>query len=206
MSSPQIHLDVWSDFVCPWCFLAASSVKRLQESHNITVTWHAFELRPTGAPRISETYKQRILSSFEQLEAMAKTHYDVSLTMGDWDVNTHRAHIGFKYAESLGKGDVYHDATFKAYWHNTKRLDDDQVLLEVAESIGIDRQAFSEALSTPEYMQAVDIDLHTAQQLEFSGVPALLFSEKYYISGAQPYPELVRILEQIQAREGASSS
>ena len=53
-----MQLDVWSDFVCPWCYLAYTSVEKLASTHPVEVTWHSYELLPVGAPPMPDAYRQ----------------------------------------------------------------------------------------------------------------------------------------------------
>jgi predicted DsbA family dithiol-disulfide isomerase len=68
-----MQLDVWSDFVCPWCYLAYTSVEKLASTHPVEVAWHSYELRPAGSPPIPEAYLKRIEAAQPQLRQIAKT-------------------------------------------------------------------------------------------------------------------------------------
>jgi predicted DsbA family dithiol-disulfide isomerase len=200
-----IRVDVWSDFVCPWCFLASTSLAKLKESHGVEVVWHSYELRPQGSPPMPEAYRARIEATRPQLEAMARQNYGVELHSGPFGINSRAALIGDKYAESQGKGDAYHAATFKAYWQEGRNIEDRAVLRDIAQSAGLDADKFSAALDEPMYEDAVLFDIEQAQNFGLSGVPALIFANKYLVSGAQPYDSLVKVVQQVQAREAATT-
>ncbi|MEO8608584.1 MAG: DsbA family oxidoreductase [Chloroflexota bacterium] len=200
-----VRVDVWSDFVCPWCFLASTSLEKLKESHDVEVVWHSYELRPQGSPPMPEAYRARIEASQPQLKQMAREHYGVELKSGPFGINSRTALIGDKYAESQGKGDAYHMATFKAYWQEGRDIEDRAVLLDIAQSVGLDAEKFNSALDEPMYEDAVLFDIEQAQNFGLSGVPALIFANKYLVSGAQPYESLMNIVQQVQAREAAVS-
>ena len=70
-----LRLDVWSDFVCPWCFLASTSLEKLKQSHDVEVVWHSYELRPKGSPPMPEAYRARIEAAQPQLVLIARQHY-----------------------------------------------------------------------------------------------------------------------------------
>ena len=47
----SISLRLYTDFVCPFCFIAeASTVPRLLADYDLTLDWRGFELHP-GTPR-----------------------------------------------------------------------------------------------------------------------------------------------------------
>lgn len=193
-----LHVDVWSDFVCPWCFLASTSVEKLQESHGVTVSWKAYELRPAGSPPISPEYLARIEASTPRLELMAKTQYGIKLNRGEFPIDSRPAHIGMKYAETQGKGEEYHNRAFEAYWLEAQDISNLEILAGLAEEVGLEREAFLASLKNPDLDAQVSNDQMTAYQYQLRGVPAMIFENKYYIPGAQPYDELVRFVEQLE--------
>jgi len=75
------------------------------------------------------------------------------------------------------------------------------VLRNIVSEIGLDADLFEEALSNPELDAEVSTDVQTASEYGITGVPAMLFMGKYILSGAQPYDELVKIVEQIKERD-----
>jgi predicted DsbA family dithiol-disulfide isomerase len=197
-----LHVDVWSDFVCPWCYLVATSLEKLKESHDVTVTWKAYELRPKDAPPPPADYVERIKASRPQLHAIAKTHYGIEMNQGKWGIDSRPSLIGMKFAEKYGKGDDYHKAVFEAYFTEAKNIEDQNVLADIAAFVGIKREAFLASLNDAELDSAVIQDVMTAYQYQIRGVPALIFENKFYIPGAQPYEELVRFVEQMERRLG----
>jgi predicted DsbA family dithiol-disulfide isomerase len=197
-----LHVDVWSDFVCPWCYLVSTSLEKLKASHGITITWKSYELRPQGSPPMSAAYMERIQAAQPQLRAIASEHYGIAINHGKLGINSRPALIGMKFAEKQGKGDAYHQAVFEAYFTKAQNIEEHTVLGAIAVASGLDHEAFLAALSDSELDSAVSADVLTAHEYQISSVPALIFENKFYIPGAQPYPELVRFVEQMEQRLG----
>jgi predicted DsbA family dithiol-disulfide isomerase len=174
-------------------------LEALKESHNIAVQWHSFELRPKGTPPLSEEYKASIASKRQYFHDMAREHYGVAVNEGPFGVDSRPALIGAKYAEAQGVGDAYHDAVFRAYWQQAKSIEDVAVLAEIAEQVGLDKAEFVAALAEEQWDTAVSADVEQAYHYGLHSVPALVFAHKYLVNGAQPYPMLVQVVEQIQA-------
>jgi predicted DsbA family dithiol-disulfide isomerase len=63
----------------------------------------------------------------------------------------------------------------------------------------LEREAYLKSLDDPQYDEQVQFDVDQARQYGLNSVPALVFDDRYLISGAQPYPVLVQATEQIQA-------
>lgn len=197
----MLTLDIWSDYNCPWCFLASRSVARLQETHQVTVRWHSYELRPKGSPPIPESYLRRIEETRPRLYAMAKEQHGITMNAGPFGIDSRPALVGAKFAEEHGQGAAYHEAVMWAYWVEARDIGDTATLGDIAQDIGLEREAFLSGLTSADYQMLVDTDILMAQQMELSGVPALLFERKYLIAGAQPYEELVKAYDYILKRE-----
>lgn len=196
----SLHVDVWSDFVCPWCYLVSTSLEKLQESHGVTVVWKSYELRPKSSPPIPEHYKQQIMAGRPQLIAMAKERYGLEMNQGQWGIDSRPALIGDKFAEKSGLGAEYHKAIFEAYFLEAKNIEDREVLGVIAEAVGLVKEDFLASLDDSDLEAEVLADIQLARNYELSGVPALVFENKYLIPGAQPYEELVRFVEQMEER------
>lgn len=192
----SIKVDAWSDFVCPFCLLVAASLEKLQKTYDLAIHWHAFELRPAGAPPMPPEYLKRIQASRPMLERQAREHYGIHIHPGPMNINSRLALIGEKYAQAQGLGNQYHNAIMKAYWQEAKPIDDPQLLQERAMSIGLDGAQFRVALTRPEYNAAVDTDITLAREYGLDAVPALIFGGKFLVMGAQPYEVLKRAVEQ----------
>jgi predicted DsbA family dithiol-disulfide isomerase len=171
-------------------------LEALQASHGVTVRWRSFELRPAGTT-IPPDYLARIEAMRPQLYQMAREQYGLELNSGRMGINSRPSLIGAKYAEAQGVGAAYHEAVFAAYWLEARSIEDTAVLADIAESIGLERTAFLAALSEPTWETAVAADIQQARTYGLTGVPALVFANRYLVSGAQPYPTLVQVTEQI---------
>jgi predicted DsbA family dithiol-disulfide isomerase len=176
-------------------------LERLEESHPVEVTWRSFELRPKGSPPIPAEYRAKIEENRPQLYATAREQYGVEINPGPFGIDSRPALIATKYAEAHGVGKEFHRAAMHAYWVEAKNIEVTGVLEKLAEEVGLDREAFLKALAAPHYAAEVDRDISQARTFGLSGVPAMVFDEKYLIPGAVPYPVLVEVVEKIQVEQ-----
>jgi predicted DsbA family dithiol-disulfide isomerase len=181
-------------------------LEKLENSHDAEVIWRSFELRPKGSPPMPAEYRARIEAGRPRLLAIAREHYGLELQQGPFGIDSRPALIGAKYAESQGAGSAYHWAVFRAYWQEAQDISDLSVLARIAEQAGLDPQAFNAALADPVLDSRVQDDVDQAQAYGLNGVPAMVFAEKYLVSGAQPYPVLVQVMEQVQAEQRGQAS
>ena len=176
-------------------------MEKLKESHQVEVVWRSFELRPVDAPPISAEYRAKIEANRPRLYSMAKEQYDLEMNPGPFGINTRPALVGAKFAEAQGLGDAYSTAIFEAYWLRASNIEEPAVLGEIAAAIGLDQADFLAALADEGYQTQMMGDVQQAQQYGLGGVPALVFDNKYLVSGAQPYPVLAEVVEKIEAGE-----
>ncbi len=174
-------------------------MEKLKQAHDVEVIWHSYELRPKGSPPIPPEYLARIKAGQPRLIQLAREQYGVELNRGPSGISSRSALIGAKVAEAQGKGAAYHDAVFRAYWQRANNIGDVDVLAEIAHSIGLEREAFLAALNDETYEAQVEADIEQAYQYGLTGVPALIFNNRYLVSGAQPYEVLRQVVEKVQA-------
>ena len=171
----------------------------------MAIQWHAYELRPAEAGPLPDSYRAQIEAGRPRLYAIAKEHYGLDLDPGPWGINSRPAHVGAQYAESQGRGKAYSDAVLHAYWHEAQDISDLAVLAGIAESVGLAKEPFLAALDDDGYRSAMMSDVEQAHLYGLQGVPALIFANKYLVSGAQPYHVLEQVVQKIQA-EGLADS
>lgn len=170
-------------------------MERLKRTYSLDIAWHAFELRPPGSPMTPE-FRAYVERSLPQLIDRARRGYGLDLNMGPIGVNTRPALIGEQVAASQGLANAYHDAVVHAYWLDGRDISDRALLADLAASVGLDRDSFLAALDDPAYQQAMLNDVRQAHAYGLTGVPALVFDDKYLVVGAQP----ISILEQVVRR------
>lgn len=170
------------------------------------VHWRSFELRPKGSPPIPPEYKARIEAGRPRLAAIARENYNRDINQGPFGIDSRMALTGAKYAEALGVGPAYHAAVMRAYWQEARDIGDRSVLADIAVAVGLARDAYLAALDNPEYDAQVQADEDLAHAYGLNGVPALVFADKYLISGAQPVDALRRVLDQVAKELAANDS
>ena len=115
---------------------------------------------------------------------------------------TRPAMAATEYAKEQGLFDPYHRGLFKAYWEDGKNLGDKTVLLDTAESAGLDRKELASALETGKYDQEVESQVRFAHEAGITGIPAFIVDNKYLFTGAQPYPVFKQVMDTVIEERG----
>jgi predicted DsbA family dithiol-disulfide isomerase len=98
-----------------------------------------------------------------------------------------------KWADSQPGFEAIHDALYKAYFVEGRNLGDPEVLVEIAQSVGLPADGAREVLTRRTFKDAVDADWQKARRYGISGVPTFV-AGGYKIVGAQPYDVLAERL------------
>jgi predicted DsbA family dithiol-disulfide isomerase len=207
-----VKVQIWSDVVCPWCYIGKRRFEEALESFDgdVDVEWKSFELDP-GAPAshdkpIDELLASKYRTSPEGARRMIQQMADRAGEEGlEFNLlesqggNTLDAHRLIHFAAERGKGDEMKERLLSAYMTEKKPISDRQTLAELAGDVGLDAEEVAAMLATDEYEQAVRDDERQARQIGVRGVPFFLVAGKYGVSGAQTPDVLLDVLQ--RARE-----
>ena len=192
-------VDVWSDVVCPWCFIGRRRLEKAIDSLgpnvDVTVRHRAFQLNPAaeGVEPTKELLSKKYNMPAEQVTAMQVQVcsiadgeglcYDLDDTLSG---NTGDAHRLLLWAQEQGKGDELLEVMYSSYFEKSGSLFDHESLKRLAVQVGFDAQQVAALLDSSDYAQQVEQDQALAHQLGANGVPFYVVDMKYGISGAQP--------------------
>ena len=200
-------VDVWSDIMCPFCYMGHELLSRAvdQFEHPVKVHYHSFQLMPhlsadEGVDLADLLERERGFPRSQAAEMNARVteraaqlglEYNLDRAVG---INTRAAHRLIHYAAVRGLQDEMVERVFRAYFTDGLNTGDYGVLADLAAEIGLDRVAAREALDNGAYDDTVDRDIQQARELGINGVPFFVFDSKYAVSGAQPIEVFVRAL------------
>lgn len=103
-----------------------------------------------------------------------------------------------KWADTQEGGDAIHDAIYKAYFVDGRNIGDPEVLVGLAQSVGLSAEDARTVLSTRSFKGEIDRDWEVSRQIGVTGVPTFV-ADGQGVVGAQPY----EVLEQLVAASGA---
>lgn len=133
-----------------------------------------------------------------RLYAIAKEQYGIEMNPGPSGLDSRPALIGAKVAESMGKGSAYNLRVLHAYWEEAADIENPAILADLAEEAGLPRDEFLAGLNEPRFAVQVDEDIALASEYGLGGVPAMVFQNRYLVSGAQPLAVLRQVVEQVR--------
>jgi predicted DsbA family dithiol-disulfide isomerase len=213
----SLTLDVFSDVVCPWCYLGKRRLERalsLVPELDVSVRWRPFQLDSTIPPGGIErrVYLER---KFGGAEAIAPTHRRMT-EMGaaegieyhferiERSPNTLDAHRAIRWAATAGHEEEMVERLFRAFFSEGLDIGDHAVLSRLAAEAGLDESVIASRLATDEDREAVAGEIAEAYRIGVTGVPCFVVASRYAVTGAQA-PETIANALRAVAEERADA-
>lgn len=195
----MITLDIFSDPVCPWCYIGKANLDRALEQigdHPFVVAWHPFQLNP-DMPKGGTDRRDYLEAKFggkmnaarayaQVMEAGKAAGIDINIEGIERQPNTLDAHRLIHWAGLEGRQSAVVAALFRAYFRDGKDIGDAGVLADLAEGAGMNRAVTARLLASEadaEDIAARDLD---ARHKGVKAVPTFLVARHYVVTGAQP--------------------
>jgi predicted DsbA family dithiol-disulfide isomerase len=104
-----------------------------------------------------------------------------------------------KWADTQPGGGAIHDKLYRAYFVDSRNIGDIEVLIEIAQSVGLSGEEARAVLTERRFKDAVDADWAKSHRYGVTGVPTFVAGRNGVV-GAQPY----EVLEQLVEKAGAA--
>jgi predicted DsbA family dithiol-disulfide isomerase len=195
-----VRVDIWSDLVCPWCYVGKrrfeKALTRFDDRDEVHVVHRSFQLNP-AAPRDRTSNRREMLMQKYRLSPAQVEERDARMTQtaaaeglefrleGTVTGNTFDAHQLVHLARAHGLQDPVLERFFRAYFTEQRSLFAHEPLVDLAVDAGLDREEAAATLRDNRYADAVAADIEAARRLGATGVPFFVIDDRYGISGAQ---------------------
>ncbi|MGA4518923.1 DsbA family oxidoreductase [Solibacillus silvestris] len=212
-----MKIEVWSDYVCPFCYIGKKQLEialdELGYGDAIEVAYKSYLLDPsTPVDTTSSVYEElsrKYQISIDEVKKMTANVTARAKEVGleyNFDemksANTVKAHRLAKWAETEGKEKEFTERVLKAYFLEGEAIGQTDVLLTLAEEVGLSAEKARQVIESNEYLEQVEQDIAVAQNLGVRGVPFFVIDNKYGISGAQPQEVFEQTIEKAAQEMG----
>lgn len=210
MVAQVMRIDIWSDVVCPWCYIGKRRLEKALEGFahrdRVELVYHSFQLDPS-APRVpTETAREMLARKYRMTpEQAAETQGRVTSLAAEegmaWRhaespfVNTLDAHRLLHLALAEGRQAELKEALMHAYFGEARNVADHAELRKLAVGVGLDEGRVDEVLGSREFEDAVEADVRRAASYGATGVPFYVVDGKYGVSGAQPTELFAQVVQ-----------
>jgi predicted DsbA family dithiol-disulfide isomerase len=211
-----MRIDVWSDIVCPWCYIGETRFDRalaqfdgevagFDRSGQIHVRRHPFQLDPEapipGVPareRYTKKFGDEATAILDRVTGEAEReglHFDFNSAL---TANTFDAHRALAFARANGDDRAFEQSLFSAYFTEGLDISDRRVLTRRGADTGLDAQALAAYLEGDDGVDDVRRELVAAFDQGITAVPSFVFNGEFLVPGAVDTDTFVRILEQMR--------
>ncbi|HVC36944.1 MAG TPA: DsbA family oxidoreductase [Gammaproteobacteria bacterium] len=193
-----MRIDVFSDSVCPWCFVGKRHLEAALASVNLSnadIHWHAFQLNPDLPPqgRDRREYLEEKFGTVANVESLHARVAEAGHAAGiefqfgkiSRSPNTFNSHRLIHLAQTHQRADAMVETLFRGYFLEGLDIGDDGMLTQLAQIAGVEGDIATWLGGEGERIQVLE-DLRAARELGIGGVPFFIFNNHYALSGAQP--------------------
>ena len=216
----MIRLDIFSDPICPWCYIGKANLDRALEAHAdhpFEIEWHPFQLNPDMPPEGADRRaylearfggKQNAVAIYARVsEAAEAAGVTINFNTMNRVPNTLDAHRLIHWAGLEGRQTAMVSTLFRAYFRDGKDIGDKPTLATLAGDAGMDATLAARLLATTE--DRADIaarDAH-ARQRGVNSVPTFVIANQHVLTGAQPVALWGQVIDELSTNSsGATKS
>ncbi len=208
-----MRIDIWSDVVCPWCYIGKRRLEKalagFAHADDVEIHWRSFQLDPSAPTEPVETVAEGLGRKYgggteagaemiDRVEAVAAEEGMVWRYRESQRVGTVDAHRLLHLAHAEGGAELQgqvKEALLHAYFAEARNIADHGELRDITGSAGLSATAVDRVLASDEFTDEVWADIEQAQALGATGVPFFVVDDLYGVSGAQPVEMLTQVLE-----------
>ncbi|MHA7877168.1 DsbA family oxidoreductase [Roseivivax sp.] len=195
-------LDIFSDPICPWCYIGKAFLDRALEAnhdHPFEIAWHPFQLNPDmpaeGMDRRAYLEgkfggKEGAVQAYMPVVERAKdAGLDIDFEAIERTPNTLDAHRLIHWAGIEGRQTAAVSALFRAYFKEGRDIGAHDVLADIADQIEMDAAVIHRLLASEADREEIQNRDKAARDMGLSSVPTFIVAGRHAVPGAQP-PEL----------------
>lgn len=183
-SKPVLKVTVFSDYICPYCYLGWLRLEKLRAEYDLRVNWCMLEIhadnpaegRPPTELGYSDDQWQRMTTELDELAASEGVQFGgLHCT-----TNSHRALLLAEATKEEGADNFYrlHRRLFEVYLCEGRNLADERLLRRIVNELGLDPDLPDRAWQEPRYEQRLKECALAARDLGVAATPTYYFSRQ----------------------------
>jgi predicted DsbA family dithiol-disulfide isomerase len=216
--SPQVHVDIVSDVVCPWCYIGKhrfeGALARTLEIA-VDVNWRPYFLNPwiprEGVDR--KTYLETKFGSVERYDAIAERVGTAAAAEGlvyapdkiTWQPNTLDCHRLILWSRTVTDPARMKQRLMELYFAEGANLSDPEVLIRAGMDCGMDGELVRRLLAGDDDVERIEGEAKAAKNAGIDGVPCFVFDSAFIVTGAQSPDYLAQAIEHTAERQAQTT-
>ena len=211
---PTVSVEIWSDVVCPWCYIGKrrfeKAIDLLRDEVEFEIAFRPYQLDPTASPGKATPVKEVYAKKFGGPERAAQILQHVTGIAAEDGLefhmerslraNTLLAHRLLWLAEASGHQYALKERLLKAYFVDGLDVGNPDVLASCAADVGMPADNVLAFLESTDGVEEVRRQLDLAAQAEITAVPTFVIDGKWSIPGAQDPDTFVNVIHRLLER------
>jgi predicted DsbA family dithiol-disulfide isomerase len=217
-----LRIDIVSDVVCPWCIIGMKQVEKalslVGQDIAAETYWHPFELNPNMVPEGEDTAEhiaRKYGSTPEQSRINRSRLADIGNSVGFAfnygegmriynTFNAHKLLTIFGSERGWRAQTALKMALFTAYFQDRRDVSNVDVLCDIAEAQGMDRAVALAWINDAALTTSVRAEMAHWTDQNITGVPAIIFDQKYMVPGAQSAETFADVIKKLLTKRAAA--
>lgn len=194
-----VKVVIYSDYLCPFCFLGKELVKKLQKKFDLNILWKPYELHPNISQNLPNFDSGYIKMMWANVERIAQA-YEVEIKIPKYIAPSRKALKTSEFARKYNKFEECHERIFNAYFLEGKNIDKDEVLLQIIEEIGLNPDELKDAWKDKALLREIRKSIRELHSVGITGVPAFFIGndEPRIVIGTQPQELLEKVIKKAE--------
>ena len=200
MEQKKLRIIVYSDYICPFCYVGFYRIKKLNEEFDFEVEWRSFELHPETPKSgvlvddlpFAKEYLEMVMINVKRLA----DEVGIKFTFSGKLPNSRLALFVSEFARKMGKFNEFHELIFDTYWKDGKDIGDLTLLLDLAGSIGLDKNELLDYIESGEPLNILKKTHSELGNIRITGVPTFIIGDRVIV-GAQPYEVFQKVIAEV---------
>ena len=183
-SLPEIQITVFSDYICPFCYVGHHRLIRLKDEYDLKINWCFLEIHPEnsaeGDPITDLDYSSEFWDELMKNLKRVAEEENIPLAEHTFTTNSKDASLLSEACKQLGHDIFYalHEKIFTAFFVENKNIGDRAVLRELANSCGVDDAFIDAAWTEAKHQQRLQDNFNQARQFKIKSVPSFVFGDR----------------------------
>lgn len=200
MKQNNLKIIIYSDYICPFCYVGFYRIKKLKEEFDFEVEWRSFELHPETPKSgvvieslpFAKDYLEMVMNNVKRLA----DEVGIKFTFSGKLPNSRLALYVSEFARKKGKFSEFHELLFDTYWKEGKDIGDLNLLLDLATSIGLEKKELRDYLESDEPKKTLKNTQLELGNYRITGVPTFIIGNRVVV-GAQPYEVFQKVIAEV---------
>ena len=180
----MVKITFFYDYICPFSYIGSNRIQKLADDYGIYIDWKGYEIHPSypteGARRKNTP---RTLRAAQSLKSVMEEE-DIKFKLPGFVTNSRYALMAGEYCKTKGKFIEFHNRCYDEYFMNRNNIGNREIVLKIAEAVGIDISQMEHQLATGEFNEILNEYRYEAEQIDVLGVPTVIIND-FRVHGVQ---------------------